>query len=73
MLYEVEVNNDINHRSRRTRILRDNNWEFNDNKRLYINFRPELHHFKSNRDFESIAVKCERDIKDVVRKILKYE
>lgn len=73
MLYEVEVNNDINHRSRRTRILRDNNWEFNNNRKLYLNSRPELHHFHNNRDLESISMKCERDIIDIIKKILKYE
>lgn len=73
MLYEVEVDNDFSHRGRRTRLLRANAWVFNDKKRLYLNFRPELHHFQSNRDFESIVAKCERDIKDIVEKILKYE
>ena len=73
MLYEAEVNNDINHRSRRARILRANNWDFNKNKNLYLNSRPELHHFHNNRDFESISMKCERDITDIVKKILKYE
>ena len=72
MLYEVEVEDDFNHRGRRTRILRANNWEFNDNKRLYINSRPELHHFKSNQDFEYISIKCERDIRDIVSKVLRY-
>jgi uncharacterized protein with ParB-like and HNH nuclease domain len=72
MLYEVEVNNDFNHRSRRTRKLRDNNWVFNNNKRLYLNSRTELHHFKSNQDFEYISIKCERDIRDIVSKVLRY-
>ena len=72
MLYEVEVDDDFNHRGRRTRILRANSWEFNDNKRLYINSRPELHHFKSNQDFEYISIKCERDIRDIVSKVLRY-
>ena len=72
MLYEIEVNNDINHRSRRTRILRENNWEFNNNRNLYLKSRPELHRFR-NQDLESISMKCERDIKDIVKKILNYE
>ena len=70
--YEVEVEDDFNHRGRRTRILRANSWEFNDNKKLYLNSRPELHHFKSNQDFEYISIKCERDIRDIVSKILRY-
>ncbi|MBO4663855.1 MAG: DUF262 domain-containing protein [Bacteroidaceae bacterium] len=73
MLYEVEVNNDNNHRSRRTRILRDNNWEFGNNRNLYLNSRPELHRFRNNRDLESISMKCGQDIKVVVNKILKYQ
>jgi uncharacterized protein with ParB-like and HNH nuclease domain len=74
MLYEVEVNNDNSHRGKRTRILRANNWEYNDGKQLYLKSQPELHRFhSSNRDFESIAMKCERDIRDIVNKILKYE
>lgn len=72
MLYEVEVEDDVNHRGRRTRILRANSWEFNDNKKLYLNSRPELHHFKSNQDFEYISIKCERDIRDIVSKVLRY-
>lgn len=72
MLYEVEVEDDFNHRGRRTRILRTNSWEFNDNKKLYLNSRPELHHFKNNQDFEYISIKCERDIRDIVSKILRY-
>ena len=74
MLYEVEVNGDNSHRGKRTRILRANNWEFNDGNQLYLKSQPELHRFhSSNRDFESIAMKCERDIRDIVNKILKYE
>lgn len=73
MCYDVVVNNDENHHSKRTRILRNNNWEFNQDKNLYINSRPELHRFYSNQDFESIAMKCEKDIIDIVNKILKYE
>lgn len=73
MLYEIEVNNDNNHRGLRTRILRANNWVFNNDKRLFLDSRPELHHFHSNRDLESIAMKCERDIRDIVKKILRYE
>lgn len=72
MLYEVEVEDDVNHSGRRTRILRANSWEFNDNKKLYLNSRPELHHFKSNQDFEYISIKCERDIRDIVSKVLRY-
>ncbi|MEE3483578.1 MAG: DUF262 domain-containing HNH endonuclease family protein [Bacteroidales bacterium] len=74
MLYEVEVNDDNSHKGRRTRILRANNWEFNDGRNLYLKSQPELHRFHSgNRDFESIALKCERDIRDIVNKILSYE
>ena len=73
MLYEVEIDNDDNHRSKRIRMLQANNWEFNNNKRLYLNSRPELHHFQRTHDFESISMKCERDIKEIVNKILSYE
>ena len=72
MLYEVEVDDDFNHRGRRTRILRANSWVFNNNKRLYLNSRSELHHFKSNQDLEYISIKCERDIRDIVSKVLRY-
>lgn len=73
MLYEVEIDNDDNHRSKRIRMLQANNWEFNNNKRLYLNSRPELHHFQRTHDFESISMKCERDIREIVNKILRYE
>ena len=29
-------------------------------------------HFKSNQDFEYISIKCERDIRDIVSKVLRY-
>ena len=72
MRYEVEVNNDINHRSRRTRMLQHNNWIIN-KKGLFLVSRPELHHFHNNRDLESISMKCERDVIEIIKKILKYE
>lgn len=73
MLYEVEVDNDFSHRGRRTRLLRANDWVFNDDRKLYLYTRPELHRFRNNRDLESISMKCRRDITDIVKKILKYE
>lgn len=73
MLYEVEVDNDNNHRGRRTRMLRANNWVFNNNKGLYLYSRQELHHFKSNHNYEIISMNCERDIREIVNKILRYE
>ena len=73
MLYEVEVDNDFSHRGRRTRLLRANDWVFNDNRNLYLNSRPELHRFHNNQDLESISMKCGRDITDIVKKIIKYE
>ena len=72
MLYEVEVNNDYISRSKCIRILQNNNWEFVNNKG-HLNSRPVLHHFTNNQDFESISLKCERDIIDIIMKILKYK
>ena len=73
MLYEVEVDNDFSHRGRRTRLLRANGWVFNDNRKLYLYSRPELHRFHNNQDLESISMKCGRDITDIIKKIIKYE
>lgn len=73
MLYEVEVDNDFSHRGRRTRLLRANGWVFNDNRKLYLYSRPELHRFHNHQDLESISMKCGRDITDIIKKIIKYE